>query len=226
MNRFTLAVCLSLLLAATSLAQSIGVSFAGDNTGGTAVQITSAQTAGIFPQSNWNAATGGEGTVSGLVDSTGSATGASVTWSSPNVWGGTGATSDEEALVNGWLDDGGGTGNSVQISGIPFSDYDVYVYGSSDGGNEGRGLTVNVNGTSHFSGGEFTTLSANGSFFNGHVNSASTNADPTYTMVTDVAGATLSIIGARDQAGPALPGGSTDYRAAVSGVQVLSLIHI
>ena len=172
MRATTSAVVMCLLFSLPSLAQTISVSFAGDNGGGVSINLTDAETAGVVPVSNWNV--NGEdqaaaGTLSGLVDSTGAATGAEVTWSgSNNTWGGSGATTPDEMLVNGWLDDNG-TGADINVTGIPYDTYNLIVYGSSDDGNAGRGMNVKVNGTDYFSGGVFETLSDGGSFFSSSV---------------------------------------------------------
>ncbi len=206
----------ALCICAASNAQSISVSFAGDNGGGTGFQIAAGQTAGVSPANDWEDATGASGAIT-------TASGAGVTWASNNTWGGSGATSDDEAMVNGWLDDGG-PGASVQITGITYPLYDVYVYGSSDAGNEGRGWTTNVNGTDYYSGGSFAALTPNGSFFsNAYVDASGAGDEPTYFKISGLSGDTLDLLGSRDTAGPALPNGITDYRAAISGFQIVAV---
>lgn len=199
-----------------SQAASISISFAGDNAGGTSVQINPGQTAGVVPDSAWEAATGATGGPQAL------ASGASVTWSSANTWGGTGATTDDEAMLNGFLDDGGASGSNVSISGIPYANYDVYVYGSSDNGNTGRGLTTNVNGTDYLSGGAFATLSGNGTFFDGttYVDGATAAADPSYFRISGLSGANLTVIGARNNLSGA---GGLDHRGTIAGIQIVQV---
>ncbi|XAL99910.1 PEP-CTERM sorting domain-containing protein [Phycisphaeraceae bacterium D3-23] len=198
-------------LACGASAASIGVSFAGDNGGGTSVQITSAQTAGVVAQSNWNAGTGAAGAASDLNDDSGAGTTADVSWTSANTWGGTGATTDDEAMMNGWLDDGA---LSITVTEIPYAVYDVYVYGSADAGNEGGALNTIVNGTTFTSGGTFTTLSGNGSFFDGsnYVDGGTAAADPSYHLVSGLSG-DLVITGQRD-------GGN---RFGVAGFQIVEV---
>ena len=129
--------------------------------------------------------------------------------------------------MNGWLDDNG-TGANVQVTGIPYAFYDVYVYGSSDGtGNAGNGWTTNVNGTDYFSGGEFTNLSLDETYFSsavGHVDAATTAADPSFLKLSSLSGP-LSIFGAREGNGPVLPGGGTGYRGSISGFQIVENVN-
>lgn len=145
-----------------------------------------------------------------------------MTWSSANTWGGTGASNDAEAMANGMLDDGG-SGSSVSIVGIPYANYDVYVYGTSDNGNAGRGFVTNVNGTDYLSGGVFTTLSANGTFFDGtnYVDGSTAAADPTYHLISGVSGPNLTVIGARTNLTGA---GGLDYRGTIAGIQIVEAI--
>jgi len=218
---------LAAIFSSSCFAQTISVSFAGDNAGGTSLNLTAADVAGVVPVANWNAdAQGAAGTVAGLLDSTGTATAAGVEWSGANnTWGGSGATTPDEMMVNGWLDDNG-TGAAIAVTGIPYATYDLHVYGSSDDGNAGRGMNVNVNGTGYYSGGVFTNLSAGGSFFSsdvGFVNGATTDADPSYIVVSGLSG-DLSLLGLRDADGPALADGSTDYRGGISGFQITNAV--
>ena len=205
------------LTAAEANAASIGVSYAGDNGGGTSIQITPAQIAGVVPQSNWNAATGENDTLGSLVDDSGAATGASVTWTSPNTWGGSAAPTDDAAMVNGWLDDGGGTGNSTTVTGIPYSQYDVYVYGSSDTGNGGRGWNVDINGVNFASDpGVWEDPDTENSFFDNttYVDGSTGANNPTYFLATGLFG-DLTITGLRQTIN------GLDSRGSVSGFQIV-----
>lgn len=79
------------------------------------------------------------GSEDGLVDGSGGATPASITWSSKNTWyGDGGTTSQSQKIVLGYLDDGdAGTGNPgvfVTVSNIPYEKYNVYGIVASDHG--------------------------------------------------------------------------------------------
>jgi len=207
-------------LAGGASAASIGVSFAGDNGGNTSIQITAGQTAGVVAQSNWNGDTqGANGTINDLVDDGGAATAADVTWTSANTWGGTGATTGDDAMVNGFLDDGGASGALVTVTSIPYAVYDVYVYGSSDNGNEGRGWNATINGTTINGDGLYTLpLDPDGTFFDGstYINEASGLANPNYAVLTGQSG-DLTVAGLR----ATLNG--IDSRGVIAGIQIVEV---
>lgn len=132
----------------------IGLNFGADEPAGANGGILpSIGTAGApsMVQANWNNLSGASGTQSALVaDNLGSAqpTAASVTWSCPNTWSSTGRgeenlgmTGNDKILYTGYLDTGGSTTTTVEITGIPTDltakGYDVIVYAT--GGVPGRG---------------------------------------------------------------------------------------
>jgi len=224
-----LGVCIA--LASTSYGQVISVSFAGDNGGGNGVSIggldPTDEVAGVVPTANWNSDDFflDEGDLANLLDDSGDATTAAVEWAgSANTWGGTGATTEDEMMVNGWLDDNG-AGATIDVTGIPYENYDLYVYGSSDAGNGGRGFTTQVNGVDYFSNGAFVDpVTDNGSFFDpevGYVNALSLQDNPSFFKIGGLSGDELTIFGGRNQAGPAEPNGISDFRGGVSGFQIV-----
>ncbi len=227
---FALGVCIA--LATPSFGQVISVSFAGDNAGGVGVTIggldPTPEVAGVVPVSNcnWDDFLLDAGLLYGLIDDSGTETSAAVEWSgSANTWGGTGATTEDEMMVNGWLDDNG-EGANILVTGIPYENYDLYVYGSSDAGNGGRGLTTQVNGTDYFSNGVFEDpVTDNGSFFDpevGYINALSLENNPTYFKIGALSGDELNIFGRRNQVGPEEPNGIGDFRGGVSGFQIVA----
>ncbi len=118
--------------------------------------------------SNWNTTNGqpnlSAGTLVGLIDETGTATSANLTWSANNPWfNGDGTGSDEARLSVGYLDDGG-SGISVTVQNIPYANYRVYGLYSSDQAAGGViAQDMQVNGTWVFGGGAPTSISAYGS---------------------------------------------------------------
>ena len=212
---------MSMLFASTCFGQAISVNFAGDNGGGTSIFTTAADVAGVVPVANWNGdeTQAASGSMSDLVDSSGATTAASVEWSGANnTWGGSGAATADERMVNGWLDDNG-NGSTITVTGIPYDIYDVYVYGSSDIGNAGSGWNTEVNGTRYTSGGSYVDpVNASGSYFVGYVDGATTDDNPSYVKVSDLSGGDLTIFGARYQD----PAGA-DFRGAVSGFQIVAV---
>lgn len=86
------------------------------------------------------------GSLSGLVDDSGNATTAAVSWSSSNTWWNSDGTgSDEQILAVGYLDDGG-SGVTITVSNVPFANYRVYGLLASDQGNTYTTLDFLVNG--------------------------------------------------------------------------------
>ena len=83
---------------------------------------------------------------SNLVDNTGTATTAAISWTSANTWwNGTTLDSDNARIVVGYLDDGG-TGPVVTVENIPYAKYNVYGILGSDVGTEYQTQNFLVNG--------------------------------------------------------------------------------
>jgi hypothetical protein len=150
MRKQLLAMLSAVALAAATTMQTraqpgISVQFEGKAGGGnTPGVLTAAQIAGAYPLDNWNVddhATGG--TQAGLVDSTGTATAASITVQySNNQY----ASGDSQSTPDGIMMSGGfwsGSGYTVAATGIPYAQYDVYVYMLNDAHPDRRyGLTL------------------------------------------------------------------------------------
>ncbi len=120
--------------------RSIGIHF--NATG--ALEMAATEEAGFLltRQTNWNNADGSTaGTNSNvtspqtgvLVDNSGAATTAAVSWSASGVWtNGNGTATGDAKLAGGYLDNTG-AGATVSFTGIPYAKYDVLVYFGSDG---------------------------------------------------------------------------------------------
>ncbi len=129
----------------TPVADTIAINFAADEQAPAGSAVTGA--AGALGTVNWNNVNGANGTAANLVaDGDGAAftTTASVQWTSPNTWRtGTGQNSapvgNDRNLMTGYLDSNNTTGPSITVSGVPFSNYDVYVYILGDNITAGRG---------------------------------------------------------------------------------------
>ena len=105
--------------------------------------------AGYMQQANWNnvadVGVPAGGPVA-LIDDTGVASGASVTWSgSPNTWSiTTGAPADQHGqLMNGYLDTNNTSTTTVVVENVSFPTYNVIVYMDGDGTNNIGSYTVN-----------------------------------------------------------------------------------
>jgi hypothetical protein len=186
---------------------------------GTDVAMGSTEQAGVVPETNWNDATGASNSGGlALVDSTGAATRATVTWSADDVWEST--ITDEAGnvrMMKGYLDNGEEDATTVTVSGLPSNagGYQVYVYaqGTSDG-------TTTTTGIYQISGSGISTSSVSLTYnanFNGTFTQATgSNANGNYIVFTipNVAGFTLSAIPST---------ASNGYkRAPVNGMQIVA----
>ena len=120
-----LTACLVGAFAQTASAASIGVNFATDGTGAN-FDLASTDSTGAIPQQHWNNAHNTDATLSNLVDDSGNATGASITWThspiSTNVPGGTPIGN----LLHGAIISG--PADSIVVSNIPYATFDLYLY--------------------------------------------------------------------------------------------------
>jgi len=152
------------------------------------------QYAGFVSASYWNDTWLMNGNASGntgitwadLVDNTGTATGMSATYDNYLNWwqyyqiqgSAPGQDSDgnyNRNLLNGFFNDGAsndGGGANLSLSSIPYAQYDLYVYFSSDA--SGRAGTVNVGSTTY----DFTSMGTD----------AISGANGLFTQTTDTLG--------------------------------------
>ena len=109
----------------------ISIDFVGQGT-----VMGSTEVAGVVAKANWNNASGLTNTTGqALVDETGSATGAKVTWNTNGIWIlPITDTPGNARMMRGYLDTTGAT-TTVTVAGLPANaaGYDVYVY--ADGNN-------------------------------------------------------------------------------------------
>ena len=149
---------LAWLIPSLSSAQSFGLKFAATDPDVATSSLNPTDVAGVVPAANWNNLIGPTGTnVSGLFYDNGGtpvASGATVTWTSPNTWR-SGANNafpagPNKILTSGYLDTGDTAANGISITvnnldtTLRTPAYDVYVYFVSDSGdNRGGGYTIN-----------------------------------------------------------------------------------
>jgi hypothetical protein len=123
------AVFLLLLISSPLLAAGTGVisiKFVGTGTA-----MGSAETAGVVAKSQWNNAAGASSASAlSLVDETGSATGATVTWNSDDPWNlPITDTAGNKRMMRGYLDNVSGVNPiTVAVSGLSSGSYIIYVY--------------------------------------------------------------------------------------------------
>ena len=123
--RAVAAACFLGALVQSASAASIGVNFATDGTGAS-FDLGPTDNTGVVPQDHWNNAHNSDATLSNLVDDLGNATGASITWGhspiSTNVAGGTPIGNLLHSAVIA------GPADSIVVSNIPYSTFDLYLY--------------------------------------------------------------------------------------------------
>ena len=155
----------------------IGINFNSDR--GTDAELGPDEIAGLpeVAQLNWNNSAGGADPQAGangsqadiispvpgvVVDDSGGDSGVTVDWTSNGTWNTTnGFDSPDAKLINGYIDNiGGGGFATVDLNGISFSSYDVYVYFGSDG----NGRTGEVESTTAGQTFSYTTDSNKGAF--------------------------------------------------------------
>ncbi|MGI9244112.1 MAG: hypothetical protein ACR2RV_25165, partial [Verrucomicrobiales bacterium] len=196
----------ALLVAATgqSRAGSLGLSFSRASD---PVILSAGDSAGVpaVAQTNWNSVSSGfqngnnsdltPGSAS-LVDDSGTASGALVTWSGDTTWSTNNGTSNgDNKLMNGYLDETGGAASTITFTNIPYSEYDVYVYFGSDGNN--RTGSVSDGQTTY----SYSTSSNTGGGFPGSYNQTTDtgNASPAanYAIFSSKTGSSLTITNTR-----------------------------
>jgi hypothetical protein len=215
-----LAAALTTLLQMSSIAQPIiSVQFAGRGDGnwgssGVSTPLTATDYAGVEPArtNNWNSVSFGtsgavSGSASALLDSSGTATIAGLSWAgSQNGWDcgvNPNGYANDNALFHGFLNSPNSTtaGTTVSFTGIPYTKYDVYVYILSDGAGRGGYVTAGFGVTNYytipaFDGGQKYAPLWGGT--NGYVQITSTNiasrTTGTWAVFSNLTSSSFSII--------------------------------
>ncbi len=132
MKKTILAVSALSATALTTQAASIGLNFGA---GRANASLAAGDSAGVVPQTNWNNLSGAGGVPTVLNGDNGLASGASVTWATDEEWSIGGPAADANGtLLNGWISENDTPGGSspVDITGIPYATYDLYIYINHD----------------------------------------------------------------------------------------------
>jgi hypothetical protein len=201
-------------------AASIGVSFGGDNNGGTANGATAfldpADTAGVVSQANWTNAPGISGSAVDVLNGSGAASSLDVSWGSGESWNWNSATNTSEGeLVNGWLSTNTiGEATTLDVTEIPYATYDLYLYSGHDRDSTGSGSVYTL--TEANSAFAPTTLIEN-------VDPAALAADPfTYVNGTDGTG-NYALWSGLTASELNISMTSTTNRMALSGFQIVAV---
>lgn len=198
-----------LVVSAGGGGRAISVNFINDASD----SMPAGDVAGVVARPNWNNASGADRTTAlALNDETGAASGASITWSSDNVWE---TPITEQAgnrrMMKGYLDTGFGAATTITVSGLAQGTYDVYVYADGDNGTASRTGVYRVS-----AGGVTTTINL--------TDAANTNFNTAFVQANNSAGNYVRFT----ITGPgftltATPGTSSDgrLRAPVNGLQLV-----
>jgi len=122
---------------------SIGIHFVGS-----ATPMAATETAGVVAKSNWNNAPGAVSTTPlGLVDDTGAATQATVTWAADNTWSTLAADQPGNfRLMKGYLDTNKLHATNVNVTRLTPGVYDIYVYADGDNGTASKTAFYQISG--------------------------------------------------------------------------------
>jgi Bacterial Ig domain len=181
---------------------------------GTGTAMGATESAGVVAKPNWNNATGAtRSTPLALLDETGAASGASVTWTSNNTWS-TPITDQagNRRMMKGYLDTTTSSTTTVTVSSLPSGPYDVYVYADGDNGSASRSGGYTISGAGITTTTVTLTDAANTNFNTAFTQAANSNGNYVKFSIT-AAGFTLT----------ALPGTASDgnKRAPLNGLQIV-----
>jgi hypothetical protein len=192
------------LAASAQAVPSVGVNF-GDAGGA----VTG--TAGVVAQSNWNNGVGNVGSATNLVDSAGLGTGMNAAWVSNNLFNVFGAapTTQDAALMRGYLDSTNTSVTRVTLTNVAYSKYDVIVYFDGDVA-AGRSGNYSVNGTTKGPLVDNANFSAAGTAAN-YVQADAPASSGNYAVFT---GQTAPFVSLTAQA--------SNFRAPVNAIQVVA----
>src|SRR5208283_1274507 len=186
---------------------------------GLGTPMATSEVAGMVARSNWNNASGASNSSPlALMDSTGSATTATITWTADDVWDE--PITDQPGnvrMMKGYLDNGSQDTTIVNVSGLPPdpNGYSVYVYAD---GASGSGSNT---GIYQISGAGITTTNAtltyNANFTGTFTQATASSPIGNYVVLTipTVSNFTLSAIPSTASSGY--------ERAAINGIQIVPL---
>ena len=186
----------------------ISIDFVGSGTA-----MAASESAGVVPKTNWNAATGASrSTPLALLNESGAASGATVTWTSSSTWATPiTASAGNTRMMKGYLDTSDTSTTTVSVAGLAVAAYDVYVYIDGDNGTQTRTAAYTISGSG------ITTATVNAT------DPASTNFGGTFTQALNSNGNYVKFsITAGGFTISAAPGASPGAkRAPVNGMQIV-----
>src|SRR3984885_6580063 len=192
---------------------AIGIDFVGED-----VAMATTEVAGVIPEPNWNDASGvSSSSPLSLIDDTGAATSATVTWSSNDIWD-TPITDQpgNARMMKGYLDTASNSTTTVTVAGLPTSagGYQVYVYADGDNGSATRTGIYTISGAGITTTSIDLTDAANTNF-SGTFTQANNSTGNYVVFTINAAGFTLSATG----------GAASDGfpRAPINGIQIVPI---
>ena len=207
-------VTLSVSTSGSGSNKAISIDFVGSD-----VPMDSSEVAGVISKSNWNNANGASNASPlGLVDETGTATSATVTWTSDDVWQQPIADQPGNVrMMKGYLDNGSQDTSTVTVSGLPAdpNGYNVYVYAQGASSSSTNNAIYQISGTGITT--TSSTLTYNSNFTGTFIQSTASNPIGNYLVFTipNVSGFTLSAIPSTASSGY--------ERAPINGLQIVPL---
>jgi hypothetical protein len=197
--------------AVAATARAISVNFVGSGTA-----MAPSEVAGVVAESNWNQAAGASSSSPmALLDDTGAATSATITWRADDVY--SLPIADEAGnmrMMEGYLDNGKGDATVITVTGLASSagGYVVYVYADGDNGADSRASLYQISGngitTDEIGLADLANTNFDGTFVEAN------NSAGNYVMFTiNATGFTLTAIPAQSQSGV--------ERAPVNGIQIV-----
>lgn len=130
--------------AASATFGAIGINFVGSSP----TAMAANEVAGVVSQSHWNNAAGAtRSSPLALMDQSGTASGATVTWASGNTWlTGIADQAGNPRLMKGYIDTSGPS-ITVAVAGLSPGTYDVYVYADGDNKSYWRSAAYAISGS-------------------------------------------------------------------------------
>ena len=204
------------LTALGAQAASIGVNFGAGRS-----SLAVADSAGVVAQQNWNNASGKSGNIGALVDDTGAASGAAVVWQSDEEWSDGSPVEPNGKLLKGWIAEQAtpGSPSTIDVTSIPYAQYDLYFYLSHDRSFEDVRLTEANGAFPQFDAVENNPNLSNPVVWTEQTTSATTAGN--YVHFRGLTATDLSItLGAVDVN---YNGGGSNDRNAINGLQIVEV---
>ena len=182
----------------TAPGRVISVNFGGGQSGVSPYAIPANTAYGLVSATNWNNTTAATGEAIALNTSTGTASGATLTYEANGTWNDEAASTDP--FLQYFLGDNLEGGTTITVANVPFETYDVIVYVNSDTANTSF-LPVSINNTKYIgdpeTGATEVTKDANKTF--GETRAAAPQYGLNAIRVNGITDATLNILGSRQQ---------------------------